>query len=189
VGEGNAFPHFFLKKAEVMRNTKLNPENSNPATQKDYGFSLIELLIVVAIILIIAAIAIPSMLRARIAANQADAVENCRTITSAEVVYYTTYNQGFAPTLASLSGPSTSAPGPADAQLIDEVLATGQKTGYNFTYAPAAPDPSGYPQDYSLNADPVIENVTGVNHYFTDEPSVIHSNPTNPATASDPPIQ
>jgi len=163
--------------------------HSQPAKWSGSGFSLIELLIVVAIILIIVAIAIPSMLRARMAANQADAVENCRTITSAEAIYYTTYSVGFAPSLGSLSGDPTSAPSATDAQLIDQVLATGTKNGYQFTYAALSPDPTGAPQDYSLNADPTTPNVTGINHYFTDEPSVIHVSTTGQASVNDPPIE
>ena len=153
------------------------------------GFSVIELLIVVAIILIIAAIAIPNILRARIAANQADAVENCRTVTSAQVVYYTAYAKGFAATLSTLSGPPNAPPTSANAQLIDNALASGQKSGYAFTYVPLAPDPSGNPQNYALNADPLIPGISGVNHYFTNEPSVIHVNILAAASANDPGIQ
>ena len=157
--------------------------------QKSAGFSLIELLIVVAIILIIAAIAIPNMLRAKIAANQSAAVENCRSVTSAEVLYYTTFNIGFAPTLGALGGPTTGAPTSSDAQLIDESLSTtGVKSGYSFTYTPLSLDASGAYQDYSLNADPMTPNITGVNHYYTDEPSVIHVSAIGIASINDPPI-
>jgi type IV pilus assembly protein PilA len=153
------------------------------------GFSLIELLIVVAIILIIAAIAIPNLLRARVAANQADAVENCRTITSAQVIYYTMYGGGFAPTLAALGGPAGPPASASAAQLIDDVLAAGNKSGYTYTYEALSADSTGEYQDYTLNADPVTQNFTGVNHYFTDEPSVIHVNTSAVATVTDPPIQ
>ena len=158
-------------------------------TAKGRGFSLIELLIVIAIILIILAIAIPDLLRARIAAHQADAVENCRTITSAEVIYYTMYGVGFAPTLATLGGTPPAAPDASGAQLIDVVLATGTKSGYVFMYSPLSPDPTGAYQDYSLNADPASPKISGINHYFTDEPSVIHYNPNAMANVNDPPIQ
>ena len=73
------------------------------------GFSLIELLIVVAIILIIAAIAIPNLLRSRIAANQASAVGSCRTINTALITYASTFNTGYASTMVSL-GPGASPP-------------------------------------------------------------------------------
>src|SRR5208282_3552726 len=88
------------------------------------GFSLIELLIVVAIILIIAAIAIPNLLRSRIAANQASAVGSLRTLNTAEVTYSTTYNTGYSATLGDLGPPAASSPTPTAsfAGLIDEVL-------------------------------------------------------------------
>jgi type IV pilus assembly protein PilA len=96
------------------------------------GFSLIELLIVVAIILIIAAIAIPNLLRSRMAANEASAVGSVRTINTAQVTYSTTYGTGFT-TLAQLGGPAACAAGPATACLIDPVLTLGTKSGYVMT--------------------------------------------------------
>jgi type IV pilus assembly protein PilA len=152
------------------------------------GFSLIELLIVVAIILIIAAIAIPNLIRARIAANQASAVESCRTITSAEVLYNVAYDNGFAPTLDALGGPASGAATAANAQLIDEGLSSGEKSGYVFTYAATNPDSTGAFENYTLNADP-IDPTTGVNHYYTDQPAVIHMNVSAKASPADPPIQ
>ena len=93
------------------------------------GFSLIELLIVVAIILIIAAIAIPNLLRSRIAANQASAVGSCRTINTAMVTYATTYNTGYAGTLLAV-GTGATPPTASAAGLIDSVLAAGNKSGW-----------------------------------------------------------
>lgn len=167
----------------------LKHSQSGIREQKDHaGFSLIELLIVVAIILVIVAIAIPNFLRARMAANEAAAVENCRTITSAEVIYYTTYGVGFAPGLSNLGG-TGGAPTPTAANLVDPILVTGTKAGYVFTYVPASPDSSGYFQDYSLNSDPVSSNITGVRHFFTNEPAVIRWNLVSAASATDPPLQ
>src|ERR1700723_2286394 len=96
------------------------------------GFSLIELLIVVAIILIIAAIAIPNLLRSRMAANEASAVGSIRTMNTASITYNSTYGNGFPPSLAAVGTTGTAAASCTNAQLIDSVLTAGTKSGYNF---------------------------------------------------------
>jgi len=165
------------------------------------GFSLIELLIVVAIILIIAAIAIPNLLRSRIAANQASAVGSLRTLNTAEVTYSTTYNTGYSSTLGDL-GPGTGAtPTASFAGLIDEVLAgigsaggtaatTNQssKSGYTFVYSPAGTDTTGKIDFYSFTASPVSPGTTGTNYYYTDQSGVIRQNSTAVAGSSDSPL-
>src|SRR5258708_34577374 len=98
--------------------------------RKQKGFSLIELLIVVAIILIIAAIAIPSLLRARIAANEASAVASLRTLNTPQISYSSSYpTVGFATTLASLAGTNRAPPGRYGACIIDSRLPGGSKGG------------------------------------------------------------
>jgi type IV pilus assembly protein PilA len=96
------------------------------------GFSLIELLVVVSVILIIAAIAIPNFLRSKMRANEASAVSSLRSVTTADVVYSTTYGVGFAPSLNALGGTGSTV-GPTNSELIDSVLSAGTKGGYTFT--------------------------------------------------------
>ncbi len=155
------------------------------------GFSLIELLIVVAIILIVAAIAIPNLLRSRIAANQASAVGALRTINTCELTYLSTFNVGYSSMLSYL-GPATGPlPDSTAAGLVDNVLAgtgnTSSKSGYNFVYAPTTDTSSGKVIHYTLNANPQ-SSATGTNYYFTDESGVIRQNTSTVASASDTPL-
>jgi len=152
------------------------------------GFSLIELLIVVAIILIIAAIAIPNLLRARISANEASAVASCRTMNTASITYNSSY--GTYPTTLSALGPSNGAtPTSSSADLLDQVLApaggvnASTKSGYTFTYASATPF-----NTYTMNADPVVSNQTGVRHFFSDQSGVVRVNATVAAAVTDSPL-
>jgi len=152
------------------------------------GFSLIELLIVVAIILIIAAIAIPNLLRSRIAANQASAVGSLRTLNTSEITYTTTFNVGFSSMMSYLAPPAAGAnPTSTAAGLIDSVLASGSKSGYSFTYTPGQPDTTGRINQYTFTATPITTS-TGTNYYFTDESGVIRQNSTTVASATDSPI-
>jgi prepilin-type N-terminal cleavage/methylation domain-containing protein len=152
------------------------------------GFSLIELLIVVAIILIIAAIAIPNLLRSRIAANQASAVGSLRALNTAEITYSSTYGSGFSLTMSYLvPDPSGTNPTSTAAGLIDSVLGSGSKSGYSFTYSPGASDASGRINAYIINASPITSS-TGTNYYFTDQSGVIRQNSTTTAQATDSPI-
>jgi type IV pilus assembly protein PilA len=142
--------------------------------RKQKGFSLIELLIVVAIILIIAAIAIPNLLRSRIAANESSAVSSVRTINTAEVSYQSAYpTSGYSATLTVLGGASPCTPLAATACLIDDVLANGAKSGYNFAEAGANPDANGANTTYTVGAAPVAYNQTGVRQFGSIEDGVL----------------
>ena len=146
---------------------------------KQKGFSLIELLIVVAIILIIAAIAIPNLLRSKMAANEASAVGTLRTINTSSVAFSITYGN-FPPLLANL-GPSTS-PTSTAADLVDTPVASGVKSGYNFAYTAS----STY-QQYSITGSPA-SSTSGQRYFFTDQSGVIRVNLSSPATSTDNPL-
>ncbi len=147
---------------------------------KQKGFSLIELLIVVAIILIIAAIAIPNLLRAKMAANEASAVGSMRTINTACVAYSTTY--GSFPTALTNLGPATPATS-VSADLIDSVLAGSSKSGYTFTYAATNTN-----QAYTLVAAPVSPGTTGQRGFFTNQTGVIRADAAGTASVTSTPI-
>jgi type IV pilus assembly protein PilA len=130
------------------------------------GFTVTELMIVVTILLILAAIEIPNLMRARMAANQAAAVADLRTIETAEITYAVTYNRSYSTTLAQL-GPSGQPASAQAADLIDGMLASGQKGGYSYLYIPG-PVVDGRVETYSLKAVPSMPCTTGFQFYSLD---------------------
>ncbi len=141
------------------------------------GFSLIELLVVVSIILIIAAIAIPNLLQARVAANEVSAVASLRTINTAMITYYSTYPAvGFAPTLAALGGTSCALPDQTSACLIDSLLAAGTKSGYSFNSTGIGAAPASQYFSFALPM-----SGSGNRSFCSTEDGVIHFDPTGSA--------
>ena len=151
--------------------------------RKHNGFSLIELLIVVAIILIIAAIAIPNLLKSRMAANESSAVGSVRTLNTAQITYQNSCPAtGFAATIGELSSGTTCVPGK---NIIDNVLGSGTKSGYTFASVGTGGPPA---TQYTTNANPLTPGVTGVRYFFSNETGVIRGDVAT-ATATSPALQ
>jgi type IV pilus assembly protein PilA len=157
------------------------------------GFSLIELLIVVAIILIIAAIAIPNLLHAKIAANEAAAAEVIRTITTSSVTYSSSYGNGYPATLANLGGPAGGVCSCDLSVLMDNIIAAApsQKSGFTFAYAAVGAPVSAVPgctlpgsNAYLVTATPISEFVTGIRSFCSDEPFTLHYDTTGATAGS-----
>jgi type IV pilus assembly protein PilA len=164
--------------------------------KRQKGFSLIELLIVVAIILIIAAIAIPNLLRSRIAANEASAVGSSRTIITSEVTYAATYTDiGYSASLSDLGGPAANCasgqPTSTAACLIDSVLAgatvsTAPKSGYYFIYTTTPGTPTVV---FTNIATPVVRGQTGQREFFSDQSGVIRFDATGSVSITSSPLR
>jgi len=148
-------------------------------------------------IMIIAAIAIPNLLRAKAAANEASAVGSLHAIVRAETTFNDSYANGFSPDLASLGGDVSGQDTCDRAGLIDSSLASGQKNGYRFTYVPLGETVfaegakergctrSGT-RSFEIHADPVTRGTTGRPSFYSDRKGLIRFNNNGPATADSP---
>jgi type IV pilus assembly protein PilA len=152
------------------------------------GFSLIELLIVVTIILIIAAIAIPNLIKSKIQANEAAAVMTLKTLNESAVMYSNSYG-GFPHAISDMGpgGGGTNASSSA-ADLIDSSLASGVKSGYKFVFTPLTSDPAGNVLSYTITATPVTPGTTGQRSFFTDPSGTVRASQSGVADSSSPPI-
>lgn len=168
----------------MNRNSQQKTDQAlTPRFSAQRGFSLIELLIVVAIILIIAAIAIPNLIKSRMSANEASAVSSIRTLTTGNVTYASQCPAvGYSASLADLGPGAGGCAGGAN--IVDNLLgvANPQKSGYSFTYAPIAN--GGLNTNYTLNADPIAVGSTGQRHFYSDASGVIHYDPSAAATSA-----
>jgi prepilin-type N-terminal cleavage/methylation domain-containing protein len=142
------------------------------------GFTLVEIIVVVAIIALLAAISIPLMIRNHITANEASAIASCRTIVSACQSYYSYSMPRVYPADLVVLGTA----GPAGPAYIDNVLASGAKSGYDFTYARTSL------VSFTLNADPQVPGRTGVRYFYSDETGRISAREGGPAGPGDPAI-
>lgn len=160
-----------------MRKLRTRPRSSLRAAR---GFSLIELLIVVAIILIIAAVAIPNLLKARQSANESSAVASVRSISTAQALYQINYPASGYGTLVQLAGTEPCTPSSSNACLIDNSLASGTKNGYNFTITLVGSNPA---TAYLATGVPQVVGSTGQRSFCSGNPASLHKKQDGSAIA------
>jgi len=142
-----------------------------------HGFSLIELLIAMTLLLVLTALAVPNYLAALARANEASAASSVRAIITAENLYRNTF------------GSFTTLPNLGAEYLTDNLLGTGQKSGYRFDASPGAGTMSGF--DFRIQATPQLSigpSATGARHYYGDQSAVVRFSIIGAADSSSPPI-
>lgn len=146
--------------------------------QKKKGFTLVEIMIVVAIVATLLVISFSSMLRARLNANETTAIAGCRAISTSGQNYYASSNpHTYPPDLSALTAPAANPP------YIDSILASGTRQGYAFTYSLVDTE------HFNLNVNPVSVGRTGNRYFFVNETGVIRANMSQPASATDPAVE
>ena len=149
------------------------------------GFSVVEVVVLIAILLVVAAIAIPNLLHSNLSDNESSAVASLRALNAACSSYSMLYG-GYPKALLNL-GPGDAA-NSTSAALIDAALASGTKNGYVFTYAPGAAGIGGNVLSYNIAAIPATSGGTGRRRFFTDQSGVIRANAAGAADANSTPI-
>ncbi len=145
--------------------------------KRNKGFTIVEIMIVLAIVMLLATLVISSVLRARHNANEIAAIASCKTIvTACQNFYANTLPHAYPGSLSDLIAPQSDPP------YIDSVLAGGTKQGYRFTYALI----NG--ESFTLNADPSVSGKTGTRHFFVDETGIVKANSTGQAGSGDPSV-
>ena len=162
--------------------------SSLPSAER--GFTLMELLIVMSVILILMAIAIPNFLHLRGQADETSAIQSLRAINQAEIQYQTTYPaNGFACGLTALGGPTTGAPSPTNAQLVSSDLTTGQKSGYTFAISGCSKvtiNNQDMYTSYAVTAVPQAVGKTGYRGFCTDQSNEIKADPSGGTNCTQP---
>lgn len=137
------------------------------------GFSLIELLIVLTILVILSAMAVPNFFRAKLRANESSAVASLRSIATMQISYETSFLQGYAPSLAALGPTGGGMPNPSAADLLDPLLAAGMKSGYEFIYSALDTNGDLRMDFYAVRANPLRPGTTGDRFFYVDQTNII----------------
>ena len=152
-------------------------------SERKRAFTLVEIVVVMAILALLSIFAIPPMLRSRMTANESAAINSCRMIMASSQAYHGAANPHTYPgSLSELTSPGSDPPY-IDSLLASATASTSPKQGYYYTYVLVDS------ARFTLNAAPATSNVTGARYFFVDESGVIRVNPTGPAGPTDPPVE